>query len=134
MFQPREKASQKYSEIIVRKLEATALDVVVFYYGKIHASADVNSGEFCYAGDRITKKENKMTAQIQAIQREVPNTGSDSAWESLYKTRPVIDQAALHGLLKKVRDLGMPLVSVSPVEHGPSTTLGTGQADQSDVK
>jgi hypothetical protein len=41
-------------------------------------------------------------------------------------TGPVIDQAALHGLLKKVRDLGMPLVSVSPVEPG--------QADQSDVK
>ena len=49
-------------------------------------------------------------------------------------TGPVIDQAALHGLLKKVRDLGMRLVSVSPLEHGPSTTLGTGQADQSDVK
>jgi len=49
-------------------------------------------------------------------------------------TGPIIDQAALYGLLKKVRDLGMPLVSVSPVEHGPSTTLGTGQADQSDVK
>lgn len=25
---------------------------------------------------------------------------------------PVIDQAALHGLIKKVRDLGLPLLSV----------------------
>jgi hypothetical protein len=49
-------------------------------------------------------------------------------------TGPVIDQAALHGLLKKIRDLGMPLVSISPVEPGPSTTLRTGQADKSDVK
>jgi hypothetical protein len=33
-------------------------------------------------------------------------------------TGPVVDQAALHGLLRKVRDLGMPLVSVSPVNPG----------------
>lgn len=33
-------------------------------------------------------------------------------------TGPVIDQAALHGLLKKVRDLGMHLVSVNCVEPG----------------
>jgi hypothetical protein len=41
-------------------------------------------------------------------------------------TGPVIDQAALHGLLKKVRDLGLPLVSVSPLEPC--------RGDQSDVK
>lgn len=33
-------------------------------------------------------------------------------------TGPVIDQAALYGLLKKVRDLGMPLVSVKRVQPG----------------
>jgi hypothetical protein len=34
-------------------------------------------------------------------------------------TGPVVDQAALHGLLRKVRDLAMPLISVtriSPVQ------------------
>jgi hypothetical protein len=31
-------------------------------------------------------------------------------------TGPVVDQAALHGLLKKVRDLGLPLLSVISVE------------------
>ena len=31
-------------------------------------------------------------------------------------TGPVVDQSALYGLLKKVRDLGMPLVSLNPVQ------------------
>jgi hypothetical protein len=39
---------------------------------------------------------------------------------------PVADQAALHGPLRKVRDLGIPLVSVNRVESG--------QADVSDAK
>ena len=30
----------------------------------------------------------------------------------------VVDQAALHGLLRRVRDLGMPLVSVSQMKGG----------------
>jgi hypothetical protein len=33
-------------------------------------------------------------------------------------TGPVVDQAALYGLLKKVRDLGLPLVAVNRVEPG----------------
>ena len=41
-------------------------------------------------------------------------------------TGPVVDQAALHGLLRKVRDLGMPLLSVDRVQ--PS------QEDAPDVK
>jgi hypothetical protein len=31
-------------------------------------------------------------------------------------TGPAIDQAMLHGLLKKVRDLGLPLISINPLE------------------
>ena len=33
-------------------------------------------------------------------------------------TGPVADQAALFGLFKKVRDLGMPLVSLNRIEPG----------------
>jgi hypothetical protein len=33
---------------------------------------------------------------------------------------PVADQAALHGLLQKVRDLGLPLVAVTQVDPDPA--------------
>ncbi len=33
-------------------------------------------------------------------------------------TGQVVDQVALHGLLRKVRDLGMPLISVTRVRPG----------------
>ena len=41
-------------------------------------------------------------------------------------TGPVVDQVALHGLLRRVRDLGMPLLSV--------VRLSPGQEDASAAK
>ena len=40
---------------------------------------------------------------------------------------PVVDQAALHGLLKKVRDLGLPLISVISLESGRAYPTGVEQ-------
>ena len=39
-------------------------------------------------------------------------------------TCPVSDQAALHGLLRKVRDLGMPLLAVIRIEPGQADASG----------
>jgi hypothetical protein len=38
-------------------------------------------------------------------------------------TGPVVDQPALHGLLKRVRDLGMPLLTVNRLESGQVDTV-----------
>ena len=34
-------------------------------------------------------------------------------------TGPVVDQAALHGLLARIRDLGLPLISVQAQDQDP---------------
>jgi len=49
-------------------------------------------------------------------------------------TGPVADQAALHGLLKRVRDLGMPLVSVTPLKRDTASRFETGQAEVPDLE
>jgi hypothetical protein len=42
-------------------------------------------------------------------------------------TGPALDQAALHGLLKKVRDLGLTLISINPIEPDPAEVTVAGQ-------
>ena len=42
-------------------------------------------------------------------------------------TGTMIDQAALHGVLKKVRDLGMPLLSLNSVDPASQDTSGNKQ-------
>lgn len=46
--------------------------------------------------------------------------------DSTLLTGSIVDQAALHGVLKKVRDLGMPLLSVNFVESSANSDLQTG--------
>lgn len=47
---------------------------------------------------------------------------------------PVIDQSALHGLLRKVSDLGLPLVSVTPTPGiGTSTAADLPHAFDDDL-
>jgi hypothetical protein len=58
---------------------------------------------------------------------------SDAPGQTLI-TGPIVDQAALHGLLAKVRDLGLPLLSVRQLSPGearpqdPTATPPTGDA------
>jgi hypothetical protein len=63
----------------------------------------------------------------------------DSAWTDWFEgltitweengntllTGPVVDQAALYGLLKKVRDLGLPLLSLQRLEPDPADAPDT---------
>ena len=41
-------------------------------------------------------------------------------------TGPVIDQAALHGILNRIRDLGVPLLSVKLLAANETNTEGNG--------
>jgi hypothetical protein len=48
-------------------------------------------------------------------------TVSDESGGTTVISGQIADQAALHGVLQRVRDLGLPLVSVTRVEPDPDT-------------
>jgi hypothetical protein len=47
---------------------------------------------------------------------------------------PVVDQAALHGLLRKLRDVGLPLLSVMQVPPTPAAPFRTTCAGKEEVR
>jgi len=38
---------------------------------------------------------------------------------------PIVDQSALHGILKKIRDLGIPLISVNTIDPDQASKVDT---------
>jgi len=81
----------------------------------------------------MTEDSTQETIPIQPMTFEIRIKGHlDGQWTDWFEgltitleekgdtllTGPVIDQAALYGLLRKVRDLGMPLVSVTRLDSG----------------
>ena len=40
---------------------------------------------------------------------------------------PVVDQSALHGVLNKLRDIGLPLISVTPLDNAPPAASPEGE-------
>jgi hypothetical protein len=77
-------------------------------------------------------EEEKKTSMSQEFYQITVKGHLDNRWANWFEgltitledngemllTGPVADQAALHGLLRKVRDLGMPLLSVTRVRPG----------------
>jgi hypothetical protein len=49
-------------------------------------------------------------------------------------TGPVVDQAALYGVLRKVRDVGLPLLSVVCVKPGQAGGPDAGETAESETK
>lgn len=62
--------------------------------------------------------DDKWTDWFEGLTVTLPENGDTLL------TGPVADQAALHGLLKKVRDLGMPLVSVIRIDGSRADSSG----------
>ena len=61
-------------------------------------------------------KGNQMTTNPKRRDSQTRPQGSDEDNTTLI-TGPVVDDAALHGLLKRVRDSGLRLLSVNQVEN-----------------
>jgi hypothetical protein len=81
-----------------------------------------NMPEPAPAADRPAIYEVRLSGQLGAQWQDwfAGLTVSPADGGETLVTGPVADQAALHGLLRKVRDLGLPLISVNRVSPKPA--------------
>jgi hypothetical protein len=92
------------------------------FYGPVMSSTQAPAGRWNDAGEYEIRLKGHLDARWAAwfdgliLTRDVDGTTVIRG--------PVVDQAALHGLLHKVRDIGLPLVSVTRVDPETQTTQG----------
>lgn len=84
------------------------------FYGPTMSETTAPTGRWSEAGQYEIRLNGHLDARWAAWFDGL-NLSHDSDGTTVIRG-PVIDQAALHGLLQKVRDIGLPLVSVARVD------------------
>ena len=93
------------------------------FYGPTMNSADAPTGRWSDAGLYEIRLKGHLDARWAAWFDGLTLSRDNDGITVI--RGPVIDQAALHGLLHRVRDIGLPLVSVTRVDpESPSTIQG----------
>ena len=91
------------------------------FYSPTMSSTDAPTGRWNDAGEYEIRLKGHLDARWVAWFDGLTLTQNDDGTTAIRGS--VVDQAALHGLLHKVRDIGLPLVSVtrvhpeSPINH-----------------
>jgi len=83
------------------------------FYGPAMSSTHAPTGPWNDAGTYEIRLKGHLEARWAAWFDGLPLSQDTDG--STVISGPVIDQAALHGLLQKVRDIGLPLVSVTRI-------------------
>ena len=84
------------------------------FYGPLMSPADARIGRWNDAGLYEIRLKGHLDARWAAWFDGLTLTRDRDGTTAI--CGPVIDQAALHGLLQKVRDIGLPLVSVTRMD------------------